>query len=322
MAELSREKRLELYETLLTIRHFELRVKELVLRGLIRGGAHLYLGEEAVATGVCACLKKDDYITSTHRGHGHCIAKGGDVKRMMAEILGKETGYCKGKGGSMHIADLDIGILGANGIVGGGLPISVGAGFSCKKRNSSQVVVCFFGDGASNQGSFHESVNMASVWKLPVVYVCENNQYAVSTHVSKSTSVENISDRSVSYGIPGVTVDGNEVEKIYEVAEKAIARTREGEGPSLLEAKTYRWEGHYIGDPALYRSKEEVGEHKRKNDPVKRMKDKLLAEGSVTPAEADRIENKVKTLIDEAEEFAINSKVLPLEKVTEDVFVE
>lgn len=316
----NKEKLVKMYETMLKIRFFELRVKKLVMQGMVRGGVHLYLGEEAVATGVCAALEKNDYITSTHRGHGHCIAKGGDISRMMAEILGKENGYCKGKGGSMHIADLALGILGANGIVGGGIPISVGAGFSCKKRRSGQVVVSFFGDGAVNQGSFHESLNMASVWKLPVVYVCENNQYAVSTHVSEATAIKNISDRALSYGIPGMTVDGNVVETVYRASQEAVDRARQGKGPSLIEAKTYRWEGHYIGDPTIYRSKEEVERQKKENDSVKNFRQRLVNQKILTEESAKEIEKKVKRLIDEAEDFARKSSVLPLNKVSEDVF--
>lgn len=320
MHELTRERMLEMYEVMLKIRHFELKVKELVLKGLIRGGVHLYLGEEAVATGVCAALEKEDYITSTHRGHGHCIAKGGDISRMMAEILGKETGYCKGKGGSMHIADLDIGILGANGIVGGGLPISVGAGFSSKLLKNNRVTICFFGDGASNQGSFHESLNMASVWELPVVYVCENNQYAVSTHVSKSTSIKDISVRASSYGIKGRTVDGNDVLAVYKAAKELVEQARKGEGPGILECKTYRWEGHYVGDPMIYRLKEEVDKQKDENDPVKRFEQELFRQGILNESMSEEIEMKIKKLIDEAERFAAESKVLPKNKVTEDVF--
>lgn len=320
MSELSKEKMLEMFKTMLKIRHFELRVKELVLKGSIRGAVHLYLGEEAVATGVCECLKKDDYITSTHRGHGHCIAKGGDINRMMAEILGKETGYCKGKGGSMHIADIDIGILGANGIVGGGLPISVGAAFSCKKRNTHQVVVSFFGDGASNQGAFHESLNMASVWKLPVVYVCENNQYAVSTHVSKSTSIKDISIRASSYGIEGRTVDGNDVLAVYNTAKELIDIARQGKGPSLLECKTYRWEGHYVGDPMGYRCKEDVDKQKAENDPIARFEEYLVSQKIVPVSEIDQIKKEIITLVNEAEKFAYESRNLPVGKVAEDIF--
>ena len=317
---LTPKKLVHMYEMLLKIRYFELKAKELKMRAKLSGGVHLYLGEEAIAVGVCASLRKDDYITSTHRGHGHCIAKGGDVNRMMAELMGKETGYCKGKGGSMHIADLDLGILGANGIVGGGLPISLGAGLSCKKRNTGQVVAAFFGCGASNQGSFHESLNMASVMHLPVIYVCENNEYAVSTHVSRSVPIKNISDRSISYGIPGVTVDGNDVEAVYQATQEAVTRARKGGGPTLIEGKTYRWEGHYVGDPCVYRSKEEVEKHKLKNDPVKRFREKLIKRDVLTEEAAREIEEKIEKLIDEAETFARESKVLPVDKVAEDVF--
>lgn len=313
-------KLIEIYKTMLIIRAFEEKIKEFVLKGKTRGGCHLYIGEEAVAAGVCANLNKYDYITSTHRGHGHCIAKGGDVNKMMAELMGKETGYCKGKGGSMHIADLELGILGANGIVGGSLPISIGAGFSIKQKQTKQVVVCFFGDGGSNQGTFHESLNMASVWKLPVVYVCENNQYAVSTHVSKSTSVEDISIRAKSYNMPGYTVDGNDVLAVYETSKSAIEYVRAGKGPVLIEAKTYRVEGHSIMDPAIYRSKDEVEKQKKGNDPIKRAENLLLEKNFLTLNEIEKIKIEVKEIIDSGEKFAESSNVLDPEKVTEDVF--
>jgi pyruvate dehydrogenase E1 component alpha subunit len=314
-----REQLIELYGIMLRIRYFELRTKELVTRGKLRGGVHLYIGEEAIAAGVCANLTSGDYIVSTHRGHGHCLAKGGDPKLMMAELFGREAGYCKGRGGSMHIADIGIGILGANGIVGGGLPISVGAAFSAKYRNSMQITVCFFGDGASNQGSFHESLNMAAVWRLPVVYICENNQYAVSTHVSRSTSIADIYERAASYGIPGLSVDGNDVEAVHTVAKEATRRAREGRGPTLIECKTYRVEGHYVGDPAVYRPKEEV-EMWKQRDPVIRCRERILSQW---PDEGDRlnqIEKSVEEIMEAAEKFAVEAGVLPTGEVSEDVF--
>jgi TPP-dependent pyruvate/acetoin dehydrogenase alpha subunit len=235
---LAKEKLMEMHRKMLEIRFFEEKVFELYGQNLVPGTIHLYAGEEAVAVGVCAALKREDYITSTHRGHGHCIAKGADLKRTMAEILGRKTGYCKGKGGSMHIADFSVGMLGATAVVGAGLPIAVGAGLSIKLRKTDQVTACFFGEGASNQGTFHESINMASTWKLPVIFVCENNLYAMGTRQSLVMNIENVADRAVSYGIPSECVDGNNVAVVYEAARKAVERARRGEGPTLIECKT------------------------------------------------------------------------------------
>jgi len=272
---LPREKLVEMYRKMFEIRSFEEKVFELYAQNMVPGTIHLYAGEEAVAVGVCSNLRKDDYITSTHRGHGHCIAKGADPKRIMAEILGKKTGYCKGKGGSMHIADFKVGMLGATAVVGAGIPIAMGAGLSIKLRGTDQVVACFFGEGASNQGTFHEGINMAAIWKLPVIFVCENNLYAMGTRQSRVMLIENIADRAASYGIPGVTVDGNDVLAVYEAAREAVERARRGEGPTLIECKTYRHKGHSRVDPAKYRPKEEVEEWLRK-DPIKRLREKLL----------------------------------------------
>ena len=262
--ELDKKTLVKMYRTMLRIRRFEEKVGELFTQGKIWGAVHLYTGQEAVATGACAALNKDDYITSTHRGHGHCIAKGGELPRMMAEIFGRASGYCKGKGGSMHIADMEVGILGANGIVGAGIPIAVGAALAAKYRGTGQISLAFFSDGASNTGSFHEAVNLSAVLKLPVVFVCENNQWAVSTSVSYSVPIQNIADRAVAYGMPGTTVDGNDVLAVYDAVKQAVERARNAYGPSLVECKTYRWEGHYRGDPETYRSKEEVMEWRRK----------------------------------------------------------
>ena len=247
--ELEKDALLGLYRTMLKIRFFEQRVVDAYSRGLVPGLAHLYIGEEAVAAGVCGVLREDDYITSTHRGHGHVIAKGADLKLMIAELNGKITGYCKGKGGSMHIADMNIGVLGANGVVGAGMPIAVGAAWSSKWRGTGQVTACFFGDGASNQGTFHESLNLASTHKLPVVFVCENNLYGISLCQTRHMAIADIAIRSTGYGIPGVIVDGNNVLEVYGAAQKAVKRARAGEGPSLIECKTYRWRGHHEGDP-------------------------------------------------------------------------
>jgi pyruvate dehydrogenase E1 component alpha subunit len=316
---LTKEKLVYMFRKMVEIRFFEEKVFDLYAQNLVPGTIHLYAGEEAVAIGVCAALERDDYITSTHRGHGHCIAKGADLKRTMAEILGKETGYCKGKGGSMHIADFSIGMLGATAVVGAGIPIAVGAGLSIKLRKTRQVVACFFGEGASNQGTFHEGINMASVWRLPVIFVCENNLYAMGTRQSRVMNIENIADRATAYGIPGVVVDGNDVLAVYEATVKAVERARKGEGPTLIECKTYRHKGHSRVDPAKYRPKEEVEEWLAK-DPIKRFKEKLLQEGAITEAEIQQIEQEVAAEIDEAVKFAMESPYPEPEEALEDVY--
>ena len=316
---LSKEKLVGMLSKMLEIRFFEEKVFELYAQNLVPGTIHLYLGEEAVAVGVCTALNKDDYITSTHRGHGHCIAKGADLNRTMAEILGKKTGYCKGKGGSMHIADFSISMLGATAVVGAGLPIAVGAGLSVKLRKTDQVVACFFGEGASNQGTFHESINMASTWKLPVIFVCENNLYAMGTRQSTVMAIENVADRAVAYGIPGVVVDGNDVLAVYEATQRAVERARKGEGPTLIECKTYRLKGHSRVDPAKYRPKEEVEEWLAK-DPIKRFKEKLLQTNTLTEAEVQQIEKEVSAEIEEAAKFAVESPYPAPEEALEDVY--
>jgi pyruvate dehydrogenase E1 component alpha subunit len=315
----AKEKLVGMYKRMLEIRFFEEKVFDLYAQNLVPGTIHLYLGEEAVAVGVCSILRKDDYITSTHRGHGHCIAKGAELKRTMAEILGKKTGYCKGKGGSMHIADFSIGMLGATAVVGAGLPIAVGAGLSAKIRKTDQVVACFFGEGASNQGTFHESINMASTWKLPVIFVCENNLYAMGTRQSRVMAIENVADRAVAYGIPGVVVDGNDVLAVYEAAQKAVERARKGEGPTFIECKTYRLKGHSRVDPAKYRPKEEVEEWLAK-DPIKRFKEKLLQTNTLTESEIQQIEKEVSDEIEEAVKFAVESPYPAPEEALEDVY--
>jgi len=316
---LTKEKLVEMHRKMLEIRLFEEKVFELYGQNLVPGTIHLYLGEEAVAVGVCNALRNDDYITSTHRGHGHCIAKGAELKRTMAEILGKKTGYCKGKGGSMHIADFSIGMLGATAVVGAGLPIAVGAGLSVKLRGTDQVVACFFGEGASNQGTFHESINMASTWKLPVIFVCENNLYAMGTRQSRVMAIENVADRAVAYGIPGVVVDGNDVLAVYEATQKAVERARKGEGPTLIECKTYRHKGHSRVDPAKYRPKEEVEEWLAK-DPIKRFKEKLMQTNTLTEPEFQQIEKEVSAEIEEAVKFAMESPYPAPEEALEDVY--
>jgi pyruvate dehydrogenase E1 component alpha subunit len=270
------------------------------------GFVHLYLGQEAVAVGACAALNDDDYITSTHRGHGHIIAKGGEMKYMMAELYGKVTGYNKGKGGSMHIAWPKLGILGANGIVSGGIPIATGAALSAKRRGSGQVAICFFGDGASNEGTFHESLNIAGAFDLPVVYVCENNLYAVSTRQSKVRKVEDIADRAVGYGMPGLVVDGNDVIAVYEAVQEAVDRARAGEGPTLVECKTYRWRAHFEGEVDTYRPPEEV-EAWLKREPIAPYRKLLIEQGVISEAEAQAIEQAVMQELEEGIEFARTS---------------
>ena len=319
--EISKQELLEMLRRMELIRHFEYTVNELYGQGKIFGAMHLYAGEEAVGVGVCANLSRDDYVFSSHRGHGHLIAKGGDVKRMMAELFGKSTGVCKGKGGSMHVADASINMLGASGIVGGGIPLATGAGLSAKYRGTSQVAVSFFGDGASNQGTFHESLNLASIWDLPVIYVCENNQYAESTPITKAMKAKNVADRALGYAIPGVVVDGMDVIAVYQVAKEAVTRARQGKGPTLLECKTYRFEGHEMGDPHnLYRSKEEV-EQWKKRDPINRLKATILSNGMSTEEEIQAVENDVRKKIEEAIKFADDSPEPKLEDALTDVFV-
>jgi len=316
---ITKEKLTEMYRKMLEIRLFEEKVFELYAQNLVPGTIHLYTGEEAVAVGVCSNLRKDDYITSTHRGHGHCIAKGAELRRVMAEILGKKTGYCKGKGGSMHIADFSIGVLGATAVVGAGIPLAVGAGLSIKLRKTNQVVACFFGEGASNQGTFHEGINMASIWKLPVVFVCENNLYAMGTRQSRVMAIQNVADRAAAYGIPGVVTDGNDVLAVYEAAQKAVERARKGEGPTLIECKTYRHKGHSRVDPARYRTKEEVEEWLAK-DPIKLFKEKLLQKKTLTEAEIQQIEKEVSLEIDETVKFAMGSPYPAPDEALEDVY--
>jgi len=321
---IDKEKLVEMYTKLLTIRRFEERSLELLHAGELPGAVHAYIGEEAVAVGVCANLRPDDRITSTHRGHGHIIAKGGDVKLMMAELFGRETGYCKGKGGSMHIADFSIGILGACGIVGGGLPIATGSGLAAKLQGSDQVTVCFFGDGAANQGSFHESVNLASIWKLPVIYVCENNRYAVTTPASYALSVKDVADRKAAYGIPGAVVDGQDVVAVHEATAEAVSRARSGSGPSLVECKTYRYMGHVGGEEIFrgvpYRTNEEIDEWKRNKDPITNFEASLVKMGALTREEAAGIDQQIKTQLDEAVSFAKQSPLPAPEEALEDLF--
>ncbi|HEX5506101.1 MAG TPA: thiamine pyrophosphate-dependent dehydrogenase E1 component subunit alpha [Thermomicrobiales bacterium] len=298
-AGLDRDALLAMYERMAQIRAFEEAARTGFAAGKMPGFVHLYAGEEAVAVGVCAHLTDRDYITSTHRGHGHCIAKGVDIDAMVAELVGKATGACKGKGGSMHIADVDKGMLGANGIVGGGFPLACGAALSTKTRRTGGVAVCFFGDGAANQGTFHEGLNLAAIWKLPVVFVCENNGYAESTPVGYHCSASDIANRAAAYEIPGVVVDGLDLFAVYETAGEAVARARRGDGPTLIEAKTYRYYGHFEGDATTYRTKEEL-ESYRQRDPIAAVGRYLLDHKLATADELDAIAARVAADLDRA----------------------
>jgi pyruvate dehydrogenase E1 component alpha subunit len=270
------------------IRRFEEEAEASYMRGLIHGTMHLSIGQEASAVGICLALEPQDQITSTHRGHGHCIAKGADVGRMFAEFFGKETGYCRGRGGSMHIADVAAGNLGANGIVGGGIPIAVGAGLTAKRLRSGRVVACFFGDGANNEGAFHEGLNLTAIWELPVVFVCENNQYGMSVSTERSTAVRRIADRAAAYSMPGVTVDGNDLEAVAATAKEAVDRARSGGGPSLIECLTYRWRGHSRSDRNRYRTREEI-DRWIERDPIARLETALIAAGALDATAAAEI---------------------------------
>jgi len=284
---------LELYRVMRTIRRFEQRSTTLFGENKIWGTIHSYAGEEAIAAGVCAHLRDDDWITSTHRGHGHCIAKRADLGKMFAELLGRETGYCRGRGGSMHIADTTKGNLGANGIVGGGIPIATGAALTAKQLGTDQVAVSFFGDGAANQGTFHESLNLAAIWKLPVIYVCENNQYAESLPAGKAFATDDIASRAIGYGMPGVNVDGRDVRLVHAAAGEAVARARAGGGPTLIVAEAYRHEGHYYGDPQQYRTKGEIEAWRATFDPIINARAWLTSEGIATDAELDALDGAV-----------------------------
>ncbi len=318
---MEKERALWIYKTMNEIRKFEEKAVELFESDALRGSVHLCIGQEAIAATVCSHLRDTDYITSTHRGHGHCIAKGADLGKAMAELMGKATGYCKGKGGSMHIADLSKGNLGANAIVAGGVPIAVGGALAADFKGTDQVAVTFFGDGASNQGVFYESLNLASVWKLPVIFVCENNGYGISVPASQSCSVKDIGIRGGSCSVPGVTADGNDVLAVDEKIQEAIARAKAGEGPTLLEFKTYRWMGHWTGDPQVYRTREEVEEWKKKC-PIKRFKKYMMDEKIASQEELEAIEKQAQEDVETATEFALNSPEPDPAKVMEDVFTE
>lgn len=318
--ELTKDKLLWIYERMRSIREFEERLHKDFAAGKIPGFVHLYAGEEAVAVGACAHLTDRDYITSTHRGHGHCIAKGVDVNAMMAEIYGKATGSCKGKGGSMHIADVSKGMLGANGIVGGGPPLACGPALTAKLTGTDQVTICFFGDGASNQGTTAEGLNLAGVWKLPVIFICENNGYAETTSPQYSVSGRDIAARARGYGVPSLAVDGLNVFAMYEAVGEAVARARRGDGPTFIEAQTYRYYGHFEGDTIKYRTKEEESMY-RERDCIQNFRQTVLAQELLTAAELDAIDARVVAAIEAAVKFADDSPVPSNAELLTDVYV-
>ncbi len=318
---LTKQEYLDMYRQMVTVRQFETMASELFAEARVPGFIHLSIGQEGSSVGVCSALREDDYVATTHRGHGHMIAKGADLNLMTAELFGKKTGYCKGKGGSMHIADFGLGILGANGVVGGGLPIITGAGYSIKARGTDQVAVVFFGDGASNRGPVHEAMNMCSIWKLPVIFVVEHNQFASTTPSSYSCSVKNISDRAAGYSMPRAIVDGNDVMAVKEAATEAVARARAGEGPFFLENKTYRIRGHFEGDPQKYRDHADVEQQMEENDPIKRFGDMLKKKRVLSAKTAQQIWDQVAESIKEAMDFAEKSPYPAPEEALDDLFV-
>ncbi len=306
-------------ETMLKIRYFEEKVFELLARDLIVGASHVYAGQEAVAVGACAAVDEDDYIASTHRGHGHCLAKGGKLPEMMAELCGRETGYCKGRGGSMHIADVRSGNLGATGIVGSNIPVATGAALALQMKKTDRVVLCFFGDGASNTGVFHESLNMGGAWKLPVVYICENNLYGMSCSVERVCSVPEIAVRGPAYSMPSDKVDGMDIFSVRDSVASAVERARAGEGPTLIECETYRYYGHSRSDPRVYRTKEEEAEWKSR-DAIERLKGKILEEKAMSSDEIRGLEEDVQKQVDDADEFALNSPYPSPDSLYDDVY--
>lgn len=308
-----------IYRTMVKIRRFDEVVCQLYADGEIPGFMHLYIGEEAVAAGVCAALRKSDYITSTHRGHGHCIAKGGRLDFMMAELFGRKTGYCKGKGGSMHIADLDLGILGANGIVSGGIPTAVGAAVGIQYKGEDGVSVSFFGDGATNVGQFHEACNLAATWELPVIFVCENNQYAQTTPLAEHQKIHDVAQRALAYDMKSVIVDGNDVVEVYRVTAEAVERARGGGGPTFIECKTYRWRGHWEGDPQPYRTQNEVDQWKRKC-PIIRYREYLTENTAISKGEQERIEREVEDELQKAIDYARKSPFPERNEALDDVY--
>lgn len=315
----SKEEAIFYLKQMMEIRQFEDKIMDLLAQNIAEGGSHLYAGEEAVAVGAMASIKPDDYIASTHRGHGHCIAKGGKLPELMAEILGKATGCCKGKGGSLHLADVSTGNLGANGVVGGGFGIATGAGLSIKMRKADQVVLCFFGDGATNQGLFHECANMAGTWKLPVVYICENNLYGMSVSVKRASAVEDLTKKAVPYGMPSGTVDGMDVLAVKDAVSEYVKYARDGKGPSLVVCNTYRYYGHSRSDPRTYRTKEEEKLwHDR--DPIKLFSKKCVDLKLLIKEEIDSLEKEVRQEIEDATKFAIDSPLPQLKELYEDLY--
>ncbi|MGG3986210.1 thiamine pyrophosphate-dependent dehydrogenase E1 component subunit alpha [Heyndrickxia faecalis] len=319
--QITKEKAQWMLQKMFEIRKFEDKVHEVFATGILPGFVHLYAGEEAVAVGVCAHLDDQDMITSTHRGHGHCIAKGCDLKGMMAEIYGKATGLCKGKGGSMHIADLDKGMLGANGIVGGGFPLACGAALTAKVKKTSNVSVCFFGDGANNHGTFHEGINLAAVWKLPVIFVAENNGYGEATPFHYASSCKTIADRAVAYDIPGVRVDGKDIVAVYQAAKEAVERARNGEGPSLIECVTYRNYGHFEGDAQTYKAEAEKAKQLNEKDAIVQFKKFVLEQNLLSEADINSLEQKVGQEIEEAVKFGEDSPYPDPSELLKDVYV-
>ncbi|QSX08115.1 thiamine pyrophosphate-dependent dehydrogenase E1 component subunit alpha [Alkalibacter rhizosphaerae] len=316
---LTKEILMEMYLRMNHARHFEEKVAYFFSRGMVHGTTHLSVGQEASGVASAMALDDGDLASLTHRGHSQAIGFGLDINRMMAELLGKETGYCKGKGGSMHIADIENGNLGANGIVGGGYCISTGAALTQQYNKTGKLVLCFSGDGSTNEGTFHEAVNLASIWKLPVIFFIENNLYGMSTHIEKSMNIKDIADRAKSYGIPGIIVDGNDAIEVYETVAKAAEGVRAGKGPVLIESKTYRWQGHSKSDAQAYRTKDEVEEWKEK-DPIARLRKFMIDQGMATAEEMDEVEKQAKENMEKAVEFARESPEPPVESVTEDVY--
>jgi pyruvate dehydrogenase E1 component alpha subunit len=320
MVEYNKEQLLWMYRRMRLIREFEDRVSDLFAQGKIPGFVHLYAGEEAIGVGVCSQLNDDDYITSTHRGHGHCIAKGVDVSEMMAELYGKAPGSCKGKGGSMHIADVDKGMLGANGIVGAGGPLACGSALMAQVKGTGQVTICFFGDGAAEQGTMHESMNLASIWNLPVVFVCENNGYAQTTPAHYHCAAEDIADRATAYDMPGFSVDGTDIFAVAEAAAEAIARARRGEGPTLVECKAFRYYGHFEGDNLSYFTDEERARN-RARDPIDKFRERVLERGLLSEEDLAEIDAWAEKSIDDAIEFAEAAPYPEPEDCFTDVYV-
>jgi pyruvate dehydrogenase E1 component alpha subunit len=312
-------RQIELLRTMQRIRRFEETAESLYLAGELPGFIHLSIGQEACAAGACLALRQDDYITSTHRGHGHCIAKGAPTGRMMAELFAKETGSCKGKGGSMHIADFSVGMLGANGVVGGGANLAVGAAIAARLRGTDQIALCFFGDGASNRGPLHEAMNLAAVWNLPVIFFCENNQYASTTSVKTVMKVEDVASRAAGYGMPGVIIDGNDASAVYATVRTWVEHARRGGGPVLIEAKTYRMRGHFVGDPQLYRDSAEV-EANKANDPIIRLQRRLFDERIVDDAAVEKLKTEVEAEMAEAVRFGRESPLPEPEAALNDLY--